>query len=240
MTQYLTGELAKLCSISTRTLQYYDKKDLLKPAYIKDNNYRIYTDNKVERLKTILTLKDMGFSLKDIKTLLINNHDMKAVHLLLEQKIIQDEQKIAETQKKIKHMKQVKSMITESSTSPLPKINVIENILIKHKYSKQLYKKLFIIGAIGTLIQVVGLSISVVMKSYLPFIIALLLGVICAIQLTNRFYNSVMYMCPHCHTEFKPRILPWMFAKHTPKTRNLTCPNCQQVHHCVEIVSTTH
>ncbi|MDT3895033.1 MerR family transcriptional regulator, partial [Staphylococcus arlettae] len=57
MTQYLTGELAKLCSISTRTLQYYDKKDLLKPAYIKDNNYRIYTDNEVERLKTILTLK---------------------------------------------------------------------------------------------------------------------------------------------------------------------------------------
>lgn len=56
MTQYLTGELAKLCSISTRTLQYYDKKDLLKPAYIQDNNYRIYTDNEVERLKMILTL----------------------------------------------------------------------------------------------------------------------------------------------------------------------------------------
>lgn len=240
MTQYLTGELAKLCSISTRTLQYYDKKDLLKPAFIQDNNYRIYTDNEVERLKMILTLKDMGFSLKDIKTLLINNHDMKAIYLLLEQKIIQDEQKVTETQQKIKHMKQVKSMITESSTSPLPKINVIENILIKHKYSKQLYKKLFIIGAIGTLIQVVGLSISVVMKSYLPFIIALLLGVICAIQLTNRFYNSVMYMCPHCHTEFKPRILPWMFAKHTPKTRYLSCPNCHQSHHCVEIVVTTH
>lgn len=182
----------------------------------------------------------MGLSLKDIKTLLINNHDMKAVHLLLEQKIIHDEQKIAETQKKIKHMKQVKSMITESSTSPLPKINVIETILANNKNTQKLYKKLFVTGAIGTLIQVVGLSISVVMKSYLPFIIALLLGVICAIQLTNRFYNSVMYMCPHCHTEFKPRILPWMFAKHTPKTRNLTCPNCQQVHHCVEIVSTTH
>lgn len=43
----------------------------------------------------------MGFSLKDIKTLLINNHDMKAIYLLLEQKIIQDEQKIAETQKKL-------------------------------------------------------------------------------------------------------------------------------------------
>src|SRR5699024_772752 len=133
-------------------------------------------------------------------TLLINNHDMKAVHLLLEQKIIQDEQKIAETQKKIKHMKQVKSMITESSTSPLPKINVIETILANNKNTQKLYKKLFVTGAIGTLIQVVGLSISVVMKSYLPFIIALLLGVICAIQLTNRFYNSVMYMCPHCHT----------------------------------------
>ncbi|UXU52490.1 MerR family transcriptional regulator [Staphylococcus arlettae] len=240
MTQYLTGELAKLCSISTRTLQYYDKKDLLKPAYIKDNNYRIYTDNEVERLKTILTLKDMGFSLKDIKTLLINNHDMKAVHLLLEQKIIQDEQKIAETQKKIKHMKQVKSMITESSTSPLPKINVIETILANNKNTQKLYKKLFVTGAMGTLFQVIGLSLSIVMKSYLPLIIALLLGVICAIQLTNRFYNSIMYMCPHCHTEFKPSILPWILAKHTPKTRYLSCPNCHQSHHCVEIVVTTH
>ena len=239
MTQYSTGELAKLYSISTRTIQYYDKKDLLKPAYIQDNNYRIYTDNEVERLKTILTLKDMGFSLKDIKTLLINNHDMKAVHLLLEQKIIQDEQKIAETQQKIKHIKQVKSMITESSTSPLPKITVIETILVKNKYTKQFYKKLFFMGAIGTLIQVIGLSISIVMKSYFPFIIAFLLGVICAIQLTNRFYNSVMYMCPHCHTEFKPSFVPWMFAKHTLKTRNLKCPNCQQVHHCVEMVNTT-
>jgi len=24
-------------------------------------------------------------------------------------------------------------------------------------------------------------------------------------------------------------------AKHTPKTRQLTCPNCHQTHYCIEV-----
>ncbi|NLK75609.1 MAG: MerR family DNA-binding transcriptional regulator [Clostridiales bacterium] len=28
---YSTGEIAKLCNVSVRTVQYYDKEDIIKP-----------------------------------------------------------------------------------------------------------------------------------------------------------------------------------------------------------------
>ena len=31
MSNYSTGELAKLCNVTTRTIQYYDRKGILKP-----------------------------------------------------------------------------------------------------------------------------------------------------------------------------------------------------------------
>ncbi|RIM81382.1 MerR family transcriptional regulator, partial [Staphylococcus xylosus] len=51
-------------------------------AYIKDNNYRVYTEKEVEKLKIILILKNMDISLKDIKELLQNDKDMKSMVLL--------------------------------------------------------------------------------------------------------------------------------------------------------------
>ncbi|RIN26874.1 MerR family transcriptional regulator, partial [Staphylococcus succinus] len=70
MSIYLTGELAKIFSITTRTLQYYDKKGVLKPAYVNDNNYRIYTEKEVKKLKLIIVLRNMKFNLKDIDKLI--------------------------------------------------------------------------------------------------------------------------------------------------------------------------
>lgn len=58
MSEYTTGELAKLASVSVRTLQYYDKKDLLKPSKVTESGRRIYTDVDLSRLKLILLLKN--------------------------------------------------------------------------------------------------------------------------------------------------------------------------------------
>ncbi|MFQ3792926.1 MerR family transcriptional regulator [Staphylococcus nepalensis] len=86
MSEYSTGELGKLFNISNRSIQFYDKKDLLKPAYIKDNNYRVYTEKEVEKLKIILILKNMDISLKDITELLKNDKDMRSTNLIISEK----------------------------------------------------------------------------------------------------------------------------------------------------------
>lgn len=53
MSEYSTEGLANLFLISKRTIQFYDKKGILKPDYIKDNNYRVYTDKEIQKIKII-------------------------------------------------------------------------------------------------------------------------------------------------------------------------------------------
>lgn len=236
MSEYSTGELGKLFNISTRSIQFYDKQDLLKPAYIKDNNYRVYTEKEVEKLKIILILKSMDISLKDIKELLKNDKDMKSINLITSEKIKETEKIIQENKKKLDHMHNIKSMISEKSNSQIQKLIDIENAMTKNAERKKLYKKLFLIGGIGTFSQLLGISISFAVKSYLPFLISLIIAILCAILITNKYFQSVVYMCPNCHNPFKPKILQIMFATHTSKTRKLTCPYCNENNHCLEVI----
>lgn len=71
------GELAKTMGVSVRTLQYYDKINLLKPTKISEGKRRLYSKEDMAMLHQILTLKHLKLSLDDIKRLLIpiNNKD---------------------------------------------------------------------------------------------------------------------------------------------------------------------
>lgn len=70
MRNYSIGELAKLAGVSIRTLRYYDKIGLLKPAVRADSNYRYYGKEELYRLQQILFFKELDFELKKIRTLL--------------------------------------------------------------------------------------------------------------------------------------------------------------------------
>ncbi|MCF0233183.1 MAG: MerR family transcriptional regulator, partial [Enterococcus sp.] len=54
---YSTGELAKLANVSVRTVQYYDKRGILKPSDVTEGGRRIYTDSDLDKLKTICFLR---------------------------------------------------------------------------------------------------------------------------------------------------------------------------------------
>ena len=64
------NEMAKLTHTSVRTLHHYDAIGLLKPTVITEAGYRLYDDEALERLYLILLYKEIGFSLKEIQTLL--------------------------------------------------------------------------------------------------------------------------------------------------------------------------
>ncbi|MCL2427407.1 MAG: MerR family transcriptional regulator [Oscillospiraceae bacterium] len=61
------GELAKKADVSTNTLRYYDKKGLLTPSAESESGYRLYSDKDVAKLMQILMMKQLGFSLSEIK-----------------------------------------------------------------------------------------------------------------------------------------------------------------------------
>lgn len=61
------GALAKRAGVSVRTLHYYDEIGLLSPSHHSEAGYRLYDARDVTRLQQIKSLRQLGFSLEEIK-----------------------------------------------------------------------------------------------------------------------------------------------------------------------------
>ena len=65
---YKIGELSRLSKIPVKTLRYYDNEGILMPDYIDDfTGYRYYNAAKLSDCYRIIALKELGFSLSEIK-----------------------------------------------------------------------------------------------------------------------------------------------------------------------------
>ena len=64
------SQVASITGISTRTLQYYDEIDLLKPSELTPSGYRLYDDEALQKLQQILFYKELNFKLNEIKEIL--------------------------------------------------------------------------------------------------------------------------------------------------------------------------
>ena len=65
---FFIGEIAAVCSVSVDTLRFYETKALIKPAHIDtESGYRYYSRENLLRLRAILKLKEVGFSLSEIR-----------------------------------------------------------------------------------------------------------------------------------------------------------------------------
>ncbi|MCJ8012182.1 MerR family transcriptional regulator [Paenibacillus sp. KQZ6P-2] len=64
------GELAKMAGITIRTLRFYDQIGLFSPSGYSQSGYRLYTEKDISRLQQILSLKEMGLSLEQIKAVM--------------------------------------------------------------------------------------------------------------------------------------------------------------------------
>lgn len=85
-TKFTVGEIAKLSGLSKQALIYYDKEDVFKPKLTDPNNgYRYYTADQIEILDSILILKEIGLSLKEIKEFMSHRNSYNAVALLKKQ-----------------------------------------------------------------------------------------------------------------------------------------------------------
>ncbi|MDE5950690.1 MAG: MerR family transcriptional regulator, partial [Acetatifactor sp.] len=65
---YKIGELSKLCNISVKTLRYYDSEGILCPEEIDAlTGYRYYSAAQLSDCYRILALKELGFTLEEIR-----------------------------------------------------------------------------------------------------------------------------------------------------------------------------
>jgi len=69
-TLWRVNEVSRLTGVSIRTLQYYDKIGLLRPAKYTEAGYRLYDDAALETLQQILLFRELEFPLKDIRKII--------------------------------------------------------------------------------------------------------------------------------------------------------------------------
>ena len=85
MSKYTTGELAKLCGVSVRTVQYYDSRNILAPSELSEGGRRLYSEEDLKKMKTICFLREVGLPINSIGDLLRDENPETIISTLLDQ-----------------------------------------------------------------------------------------------------------------------------------------------------------
>ena len=75
------GELARRAGITVRTLHHYDDIGLLSPSHHTESGHRLYDDDDVVRLQQVMSLRQLGFSLEEIRAFLVRP-DVSALRVI--------------------------------------------------------------------------------------------------------------------------------------------------------------
>ena len=89
---YSSGEFARMAGVTLRTIRYYDKQNILKPSLVTEAGARFYTEEDFALLQQILLLKYLGFSLDDIREMIIHDTDYRFMEnsLNIQLKLVRD------------------------------------------------------------------------------------------------------------------------------------------------------
>lgn len=88
---YRIKAFSELTSTTVRTLQYYDKINLLKPSAKTSSGHRLYSEGDLSHLQQITALKFMGFKLDDIRRIQAATIDDTHKALELQSQILEDQ-----------------------------------------------------------------------------------------------------------------------------------------------------
>lgn len=113
---YKIGELSKLCNISVKALRYYDAEGLLIPDKIdRFTGYRYYSASKLADCYRIIALKELGFSLDEIRAQLAAE-DTRQITAALNAKLDELRCLIEATDRQIKRIESIKNGLSEGES----------------------------------------------------------------------------------------------------------------------------
>ena len=96
-------ELAKAFGVKKDTVRYYTRIGLLRPSKSLENGYKFYGAKEQIRLKFILSARDLGFAIEDIKQIISESDQGKTpcptVRELIEKRLHETEQRFIEMAK---------------------------------------------------------------------------------------------------------------------------------------------
>jgi DNA-binding transcriptional MerR regulator/DNA-directed RNA polymerase subunit RPC12/RpoP len=234
MSDYTTGELARQCGVSVRTVQFYDGKDLLKPSALTEGGRRLYSEDDLKKMRLICLLKSLGLSLDAIRGILDSEHPEKVLLLLLDEQERQIETELREKKRQKQSVHTVREAVAAGRIPTLESIADIEKTMEERKNLKRLHAIMLLLGIPATLIEWGTIILWILTGIWWPFAAGIPVAIALSALAVSLYYRHTAYICPECGFEFRPPFKEMFWARHTPKTRKLSCSSCGQKNWCVE------
>ena len=235
MSKYTTGEMAKLCGVSVRTVQYYDTRGILVPTELSEGGRRLYSEEDAQKLRVICFLRELDLPINTIGELLKEDDPSEVIELILQQQEITLKQEIEERSKKLENLSLLRRGIKTVKNFTIESIGDVANVMENRKKLRKIRTIMAIFAIVMGIVEWGSFIYWLTTGTWQPFVIGMVFIVIPAcIWLSWYYFTNIHYICPKCHKVFKPGFKEAMFANHTPTTRKLTCPVCGHNGFCVE------
>jgi len=235
MSKYTTGELAKLCGVTVRTVQYYDTRGILIPSELSGGGRRLYSEDDLKRMKIICFLRELDLPIDAISQILKEEHPEKVISLLIEQQEKTLSEEISDKEAKLEKLRELKNGLKNQETFSLESIGDIAVIMEGKKKLKKMRWMMILTGIPVTALQWFSIIFWIIRGIWWPFVLWAVVAAVWGTLVSRYYFNHVKYICPECHEVFKPTLREAFFANHTPTARKLTCTSCGRGGFCVEV-----
>lgn len=235
MSQYTTGELAKLCGVTVRTVQYYDTRGIVVPSGLSDGGRRLYSDADLKRMKIVCFLRGLGISIDNVSKILAEDNSKEVVSLLLEQQKRDLCEEIGELKERAEKLDALTRELKGMDGITAESIGDAAYLMSNSRIMKKIRRNMIMICIPLAVIQILAVILWIAKGMWWLYAAALALSLPVAILMSLYYYRNVAFICPGCHSVFRPSFGAVVFAAHTPKTRKLTCTACGRRGYCVEV-----
>ena len=236
---YTTGEIAKLCGVSVRTVQYYDDRGILIPSTLSEGGRRLYSEEDLKHMRIICFLREVGLPINSISALFADEHPERIISILLEEQEKALREELAERQTKLALLEGIKRELKDVENFSVDSIGDIANMMKQKKQLKKMRLTMVLTGIPVSFLEIIAVILGIAYGMWWTLAIWAAVAIPWGIIVSKYYFNHVAYICPQCHEVFKPPFKEMFWANHTPRMRSLTCPSCKRKGLCVEIYHET-
>lgn len=237
MSKYTTGEMASLCGVTVRTVQYYDSRGILVPSELSEGGRRLYNENDLKKLRVICFLRDMDFKIDIISKIFEEDNSANVIGLLVEQQKAELKGEISDKKEQLEKLEALSRELKGNHNFSVESIGDIAYTMNNKEKLKKIHRNMIISAIPIGILEWSGILLWIFKGWWWLFVIYLIAAIPYAIIVSKYYFKNVDYICPECHTVFKPRFKEAFWAKHTPKARKLRCPECNHKGYCIEVAA---